>query len=405
VLVAHENFLLFTPMLHEVAGADVGVTDIVQPLRKMLRHSRVAVAEIEAIDLLKKQVRVAHADQAQTYDLDYDQLVLALGAVTNFRRIPGLEEHALTMKTLGDAIVVRNRAIDALGWADNQVDAAKRSATLTMVVAGAGFAGTETAGAVNDLQREAMKFYPHLMEDMLRIVLVHPGDHILPELGESLGLYAQKQLERRGVEVRLKTSVDSYDGEQVQLSDGTTIASRTVVWTAGITPSPILSKLPCRTDHGRVVTNEFLQVPEWAGVWALGDCALVPDVLQPGKPCPPTAQHATRQAAVLAGNIVASMRGEPLRPFRFRVIGLLATIGRRTGVAEIRGIQFSGFVAWWLWRGIYLAKLPGIQKKARVALDRVLDLIFSKDLVQLPILRAPTISEAEAAPVVPKEIP
>ena len=403
-MIAHENFLLFTPMLHEVAGADVGVTDIVQPLHKMLRHTHIAVAEVRAIDLRKKQVRVLHADQPDAYDVDYDQLVLALGAVTNFHRIPGLEEHALTMKTLGDAIVVRNRAIDSLGWADNQPDAGKRAATLTLVVAGAGFAGTETAGAVNDLQRETLKFYPHLRADMLRIVLVHPGDHILPELGESLGRYAQKELERRGVEVRLGTSVRSYDGERVELSDGTTIASRTLVWTAGITPSPILSALPCRTDHGRVVTNEFLQVPDWDGVWALGDCALVPDVLQPGKSCPPTAQHATRQAATLAGNVAASLAGRPLRPFRFRIIGLLATIGRRTGVAEIRGVQFSGFVAWWLWRGIYLAKLPGFQKKVRVALDWALDLIFSKDLVQLPILRAPTLSEPEAAPAAPKEI-
>jgi NADH dehydrogenase len=146
------------------------------------------------------------------------------------------------------------------------------------------------------------------------------------------------------------------------------------------------------------VTNEFLQVPEWPGVWAVGDCALVPDLLQPGKSCPPTAQYATRQAVVLAENIAASLRGRPLRPLRFAIIGLLATIGRRTGVAEIRGFQFSGFVAWWLWRGIYLAKLPGFQKKARVALDWMLDVIFSKDLVQLPILRAPTMSEAEAPP-------
>lgn len=397
-LVSHENFLLFTPMLHEVAGADVGVTDIVQPLRKMLRHTRVVVAEVEAIDLRKKQVRIVHVDPPLTYKLEYDHLVLALGAVTNFRQIPGLAEHAFTMKTLGDAILVRNRAIDALGWADNQVDARRREATLTMVIAGAGFAGTETAGAVNDLQRETMKFYPHLNESMLRVVLVDPGDHILPELGESLGRYARKQLERRGVDVRLGTSVHSYDGEQVVLSDGTTIATRTVVWTAGVTPSPILSTLPCRNEHGRVVTNEFLQVPEWPEVWAVGDCALVPDLLRPGKSCPPTAQYATRQAVVLAENIVASLRGRPLRPLRFAIIGLLATIGRRTGVAEIRGFQFSGFVAWWLWRGIYLAKLPGFQKKARVALDWMLDLIFSKDLVQLPILRAPTMSEAETAP-------
>jgi len=396
VLVARENFVLFTPMLHEVAGGDVAVTDIVQPLRKMLRHTRVAVADVEAIDLVKKQVRVQHAGLPRALDLGYDHLVLALGAVTNFYRTPGLEEHALTMKTLGDAILVRNRVIDALEVADNLADQAQRKAMLTVVVAGAGFAGVETTGAVNDLLRESMKFYPRLREEMLRVVLVHPGDHILPELGESLGHYAQAQLERRGVEVRLGTRVAGYDGREVALSDGTKLATRMLIWTAGITPPPLLSGLPCKTDRGRVVANACLEVPEWPGVWALGDCALVPDALSPGRFCPPTAQHATRQASVLASNIAGALRGQAPRPFRFKIIGLLATIGRRTGVAQILGFRFSGIVAWWLWRGIYLGKLPGVQKKIRVALDWALDLVFSKDLVQLPTLRSPVMSETEA---------
>jgi len=396
VLVARENFVLFTPMLHEVAGGDVAVTDIVQPLRKMLRHTRVAIADVEAIDLVKKQVRVQHAGLPRALDLGYDHLVLALGAVTNFYRTPGLEEHALTMKTLGDAILVRNRVIDALEVADNLADQAQRKAMLTVVVAGAGFAGVETTGAVNDLLRESMKFYPRLREEMLRVVLVHPGDHILPELGESLGHYAQAQLERRGVEVRLGTRVAGYDGREVALSDGTKLATRMLIWTAGITPPPLLSGLPCKTDRGRVVANACLEVPEWPGVWALGDCALVPDALSPGRFCPPTAQHATRQASVLASNIAGALRGQAPRPFRFKIIGLLATIGRRTGVAQILGFRFSGIVAWWLWRGIYLGKLPGVQKKIRVALDWALDLVFSKDLVQLPTLRSPVMSETEA---------
>jgi len=396
VLVARENFVLFTPMLHEVAGGDVAVTDIVQPLRKMLRHTRVAVADVEAIDLVKRQVRVKHDGLPRAIDVAYDHLVLALGAVTNFYRTPGLEEHALRMKTLGDAILVRNRVIDALEVADNLADEAARKAMLTVVVAGAGFAGVETIGAVNDLLREAMKFYPRLREEMLRVVLVHPGDHILPELGESLGHYAQVQLERRGVEVRLGTRVAGYDGREVALSDGTKIATRMLIWTAGITPPPLLSDLPCKKDRGRVVANAGLEVPEWPGVWALGDCALVPDALSPGRFCPPTAQHATRQASVLASNIAGALRGQAPRPFRFKIIGLLATIGRRTGVAQILGFRFSGIVAWWLWRGIYLGKLPGVQKKIRVALDWALDLVFSKDLVQLPTLRSPAMSEAEA---------
>jgi NADH dehydrogenase len=394
-LVAKENFILFTPMLHEVAGSDVDVTDIVQPLRKMLRHTHVVIADVEAIDLAKKQARVRHIGLSGAFDFAYDQLVLALGAVTNFYRTPGLEEHALTMKTLGDAILVRNRVIDALGLADNQVDQTERKTTLTVVVAGGGFAGVETAGAVNDLLRESLKFYPNLTQDLLKVVVVDPGDHILPELGISLGHYAQERLGRRGVEVRLKAKVAGYDGNDVVLDDGTRIATRMLIWTAGITPPSLLSSLPCAIQRGRVVVNDCLQVPGWPGVWALGDCALVPDPLNPGKFYPPTAQHATRQASTLAGNIVASMRGQALQSFRFKIIGLLATIGRRHGVAEIFGVQFSGIMAWWLWRAIYLSKLPGLQKKVRVALDWTLDLIFSKDLVQLPTLRSPTMSQEE----------
>jgi NADH dehydrogenase len=395
LLVSRENFVLFTPMLHEVAGGDVAVTDIVQPLRKMLRRTHIAIAGIEAIDLVKKQVRIRHNDITTTFDVPYDQLVLALGAVTNFFHTPGLEEHALTMKTLGDAILVRNRVIDALELADNQLDETERKMTLTAVVAGAGFAGIETAGAVNDFLREGMKFYPHLKENMGRVVVVDPGDHILPELGISLGRYAQERLGRRGVEIRLKTKVAGYDGKEVTLDDGTKIATRMLIWTAGITPPPLLSSLPCAIQRGRVVANDCLQVPNWPGVWALGDCALVPDPLNPGKFYPPTAQHAIRQAATLAANIAAAMKGQALQPFKFKIIGLLATIGRRHGVAEIFGLHFSGIIAWLLWRAIYLSKLPGIQKKVRVALDWTLDLIFSKDLVQLPTLRSATVSEAE----------
>lgn len=395
VLVSRVNFVLFTPMLHEVAGADVAVTDIVQPLRKMLRHTRVAVADVEAIDLAGRQVRVRLSDIPNPVDIPYDQLVLALGAVTNFYHIPGLAEHALTMKTLGDAILLRNHVIDALELADNQINDTARQTTLTAVIAGGGFAGVETVGAINDFLREGMKFYPHLKPDMVRVVLVHPGEVILPELGERLGRYAQTKQGARGVEIRLKTKVAGYDGHEVTLDDGTRIATRMLVWTAGVTPAPVLASLPCQLQHGRVVTDEFMRVPNFPGVWALGDCAFIPDPFNPGKSYPPTAQHAAREGAVLASNIVAVMRGEPLQPFRFKILGLLASIGRRAGVAEILGWNFSGIIAWCLWRGIYLSMLPGIQKKVRVALDWTLDLFFSKDLVQLPTVRSSTVSEAE----------
>ncbi len=396
VLAAQENFVLFTPMLHEVAASDVAITDVVQPLRKMLRRTHVLIVEIHSIDLAAKQVHIVQRDLAQGFDVPYDQLVLALGTVPNFHRTPGIEGRALTMKSLGDAILLRNRMIEALDVADNHPDEAERMAMMTVVVAGGGFAGAETAGAVNDFLREAIHFYPNLKESMLRIVLVHQGDVILPELSESLGRYAQTQLKQRGVDVRLRTGVAGYNGKELALTDGTKITTRLVVWTAGITPSPLIAGLPCAMQQGRVLVNTCLQVPQWPGVWALGDCASVPDSLNPGKFSPPTAQHAIRQAAVLAGNIVADMRGQALQPFRFKTLGMLAAIGRRAGVAEILGFKFSGFIAWALWRTIYLSKLPGLQKKVRVALDWTLDLFFSKDIVQLPTLPSPTMSEPEA---------
>jgi len=275
-LVSHENFVLFTPMLHEVAGSDVDVAAIVQPLRKMLRRTRVAIAEVEAIDLKSKQVRVHHQELGRRYELGYDHLVLALGAVTNFYRIPGLAEHALRMKTLGDAILMRNRAIEALELADNLTDTELQQTTLTVVIAGGGFAGIETAGAVNDLLHESIRFYPRLTRAMVRVVVVDPGDHILPELGPRLGNYAMGKLRARGIEIRLGAKVSKYDGQEVVLDDGTTIATRMLVWTAGITPSPLVSELPCALQRGRVLTDASMQVPDWPGVWALGDCGVSP---------------------------------------------------------------------------------------------------------------------------------
>ncbi|OAI40870.1 hypothetical protein AYO41_01715 [Verrucomicrobia bacterium SCGC AG-212-E04] len=394
-LVSQENFILFTPMLHEVAGADVTPADIVQPLRKMLRRTNVVIGDLESIDLNAKRVRVAHPSLARTYDLSYDHLVLAVGAVTNFFHTPGMAEHAMTMKSLGDALMVRNRTIDALEVADNEADEAERRAMLTVVVAGGGFAGVETVGAVNDFLREAMKFYRHLKEEMIRIVLVHHGEVVLPELGESLGRYAQQKLIERGVEIILKSKVSSFDGNVAVISDGTKVPTHMLIWTAGTTPPAALAKLPCKMERGRVLADECMRVPDWPGVWALGDCAAVPDVLNPGKFYPPTAQHACRQGVVLAGNIMRSLHGEAPLPFKFKIIGLLATIGRRHGVAQVFGLRFSGFIAWWMWRGIYLSKLPGFPKKVRVAVDWLLDFLFAKDIVQLRTLQSVNISAPE----------
>ncbi len=393
-LVNRENFFLFTPMLHEVAASDLDITHIVNPIRKLLHRANFFEGDVEYIDLLNKCVSVSHGYEPHTHELPYDHLVLALGSITNFFNLPGLEDHALTMKSLGDAIHIRNRLIANLEEACSECAVQGRAPLLSVVVAGGGFAGVETIAGINDFLRESVKFYPNLSEEMLRVVLVHPGAVILPELGPKLGAYAQKKLLQRGVDIRTNTRVTGMTEHEVTLSDGSTIPSSTVVWTAGTSPNPLLTALPCTKERGRMVVNAYMEVPEWPGVWALGDCALVPDP-KTGMPYPPTAQHALRQGKVLARNITATMRVGQKKPFIFSTLGQLAAIGKRTGVANILGVNFSGFIAWWLWRTIYLSKLPRVEKKLRVMLDWTLDLIFSKDLVQLTTLRAPTVSHVD----------
>jgi len=382
-LVNRENFFLFTPMLHEVAASDLDLAPIVNPIRKLLRRVKFFAGEVQAIDLANKRLIVSHGlDAPHPHELGYDHLVIAFGSVTIYFNIPGLQERALTMRTLGDAIYLRNRLIEHLEEADFECCPALRQPLLTFVVAGAGFAGVETVAAINDFLRAALKFYPHLSEEMLRIVLVEYGPAILPELGPELGAYAQKKLARRKVDVRVNTTVTGLSEKGAELSGGVTLPTRTLIWTAGSAANPLLESLPCKKDRGRLVVNEFLEVPDWPGVWALGDCASIPD-RKTGVPYPPTAQHALREGKVLGQNIAAALNNGAKKPFIFSAIGQLAAIGRRTGVAKIMGFKFSGFIAWWLWRTIYLSKLPRLEKKLRVALGWSLDLVFSKDLVQL----------------------
>jgi len=395
-LVNKENFILFTPMLHEVAASDLDMTHIVNPIRKLLKRVRFFDGDVQEIDLPNKRVHVSHGLEAHEHILEYDHLVLALGSITNFFNIPGLQERAITMKSLGDAIHLRNNLIENLEEADFECSIGARDHLLTVVVAGGGFAGVETIAGVNDFLRESVKFYPHLSEELIRVVLVHPGEVILPELGEKLGRYTQKKLAERQVEIRVKTRVKGLTEDGVELNDGTIIKTKTLVWTAGTSPNPLFANLPCKKDKGKIIANSFMEVPDWPGVWAVGDCAVISD--PQGKPYPPTAQHALRQGKVLAQNITAAIRGSKAlaggrkKPFIFKTLGQLAAIGHRTGVANVFGFNFSGFLAWWMWRTIYLSKLPRFEKKVRVALDWTLDLFFSKDLVQFQTLRAPTVS-------------
>ena len=398
-VVNRENFFLFTPMLHEIAASDLDLTNIVNPVRKMIRHVNFFCGDVEKIDIDKKRVTVSHGFDRHSHDLDYDHLVLALGSVTNFFNLPGVAAQALTMKSLGDAIQLRNRLIAHLEEADTECARASRQPLLTFVVAGGGFAGVETIASINDFLRDALPFYPNLKEEMLRLVLVHPGEFILPELGEKLGRYADKKLRERGVEIHAKTKVAAVRPNEIELNNGERITSSTLLWTAGVSPNPALDLVTCPKERGRIKVNVNLEVEGVDGLWALGDCALVPDRTTGGY-CPPTAQHASREGKIVAQNIVASVYGEPKKPFSFKTLGLLAAIGRRTGVARILGVNFSGFFAWFLWRGIYWSKLPRMEKKVRVSIDWALDVFFSKDFVQYLDQRAlaHTQTETRTAP-------
>jgi NADH dehydrogenase len=291
------------------------------------------------------------------------------------------------MKSLSDAALLRNRVIALLEEANLQENPAIRRQLLTFVIAGAGFSGVETAGAINDFVREAAVYYPDLSEELVRVVLVHPGQFVLPELGEELGDYTERKLRERRVEVFGGVRVEGYDdGSLVRLSDGNSIPAATLIWTAGVKPRPVIASLPFQKERGRVLVNESLSVPGVSGLWAAGDCAAVPDGTT-GKFHPPTAQHGLRQGLVAAKNIEAAILGCTPTPFIFNTLGQLASIGHRTGVAMVFGIKFSGFVAWCLWRTVYLLKLPRLAKKLRVISGWMLELLFSREIEQIITLR------------------
>ena len=386
-LIARENFILFTPMLHEVAAGDLAPNDIVNPLRRILRHVNVIEANVQGVDLSARKVRCVHGLDGAELEFEFHHLLVTLGSETNFFDNAGIRDWAVTMKNLSDAALLRNRMVAFLEEASLEDDAAARRQWLTFVIAGGGFAGAETAGAVNDFVRETAKFYPRLRDEQIRVVVIHPGDYLLPELGEELGRYAEGKLRERNVEVIKGARVANYDGWVVTLSSGLTIPAATLVWTAGVKPSPVIAALPCPKERGRIVADEYLQVRGVAGLWAAGDCAAVPDGYETGKFFPPTAQHGMREAIVAAKNIERTILGRELKPFRYRTMGMLASIGHHTGVVSMFGFKFSGFIAWWMWRSVYLAKLPRIAKKVRVLMGWTLDLLFGRDIEQMITLR------------------
>ena len=385
-LISRENFILFTPMLHEVAAGDLYPGDIVNPLRRILRHVKVVEADVQAIDLNLRRVHCVGGVADHELEFEFDHLLLTLGSETNFFNMDGVRDWAVTMKNLADASLLRNRMVALFEEAVFQTDDEARRELLTFVTAGGGFSGTETTGAVNDFVRETVRYYPQLREELIRVVVVHPGNFLLPELGEELGRYAERKLRQRKVKVIKGARVASYDGLVVTLSDGTSIPARTLIWTAGVKPSPVIAPLACEKERGRLLVSEYLAVTGVPGLWAAGDCAAVP-ILNTENFHPPTAQHGLREGVTVAKNIEAMILDRSLKPFRFKMLGQLASIGHHSGVAMVFGIKFSGFIAWCFWRSVYLMKLPRLAKKLRVMASWTLDLFFGQEIEQMITVR------------------
>jgi NADH dehydrogenase len=391
-LVSETNALLFTPMLAEVAGSSLEPSHISTPLRTSLRRTQVIRGRVSEVDLEGRRIQVA-MEGGSFRELAYDQVVFALGAVSNYLGLKNVQELAFDFKSLLDAIRIRNRVIDMFEQADRETDPEMRRERLTFVIAGGGFAGVELAGALNDFSRGILADYPNISSEDLHIVLVHARERILPELSESLGRYAQESMAMRGVTFRLNCRLNDCLPGRVILSDGE-IRARTLVWTAGTAPNPLFRTLPIETDRkGAVVVESTMAVAGHPGVWAVGDCAALKDG-KTGNPCPPTAQFALREARVLAWNLRAVLQGRAPKPFHFDSLGALCVVGHHTACAELtvpfahgKSVRFRGLFAWLLWRGIYLGKLPGLERKIRVLSDWVIELFFPRDIVQTIELR------------------
>lgn len=391
-LVNETNALLFTPMLAEVAGSSLEPSHISTPLRSTLRRTEFIRGVVADVDLEKRLV-ILRGDgttngTSARREVPYDHLVFALGSKSNYLGMTNIEKFAFNFKSLLDAIRIRNHVIEMFERADLESDPTRRSSLLTFVIAGGGFAGVELAGALNDFAHGILADYPRLRPEELKVVLVHSRDRVLPELSESLARYAQEKMQLRGVSFRLNTRIlDAHPGV-VLLSEGE-IHTETLVWTAGTSPSPLLKCLLLKKDkRGALLVDDTLAVRGAPGLWAIGDCASVTEAAT-GRPCPPTAQFALREAEVLAGNIVAQLEQRPLRKFHFDSLGALCVVGHQTACAELsvpfnrsKSLRFSGLFAWLLWRGIYLAKLPGLERKIRVLMDWTIELFFPRDIVQ-----------------------
>ncbi|HLX26762.1 MAG TPA: NAD(P)/FAD-dependent oxidoreductase [Candidatus Cybelea sp.] len=384
VLLSRENYTLFTPMLPEVTSGELEVRHVVTPIRTQLRGTRFVLADVDEIDIANRTLRYHHVLTQQNIGQPFDHVVFALGSSTSDFGIPGVAEHTWALKSLEDAELLRNHLVWLLEFADTTPDDARRDRLLTIAVVGGGFTGVEAAGEIGQLFRSVLRFYRSLTGRQVKVILIEAGPTLLAGLPPKMGQYARRVLERRGIEVLTGDGVSSVDERGLMLQSGRRIESETIVWSAGVKPSPLIGREPSlpKTRRGAIETAQDMSVPNFPGVWALGDCAAIPD--GSGGLYPLTAQHAIREGPRVADNIVAVLRGGATTPFRYTSLGMMAALGGRAGVAQLPGDRvITGFAAWFLWRTYYLLRLPGLDRKLRVAFDWTLELLFPRDTAVL----------------------
>jgi NADH:ubiquinone reductase (H+-translocating) len=382
-IVSPENFMLFTPLLPEAASGTLEPRHVVVPLRMMCPRSELLLGRVAALDEARRAVSVVTPDGP--LEVSYERVVVALGAVARALPIPGLAEHGHGFKNLADAIALRNHVLRQLELADGALEEVIARRHLTFVFVGAGYAGVEALAELSDLVRDAIRYYPRLRAIRQRWILVDAAPSILPEIPRKLGEYAARELSGRGVEIRVGTTLEAVDGESASLSSGERIETNTLVWTAGVRANPLLAELALPLDdRGRVRVDVFLRVEGSEAVWALGDSAAVPNEATTGVSDPPTSQHALRQARRLARNLTGSPR-----PYRYRMLGQVATLGRYTGIADVLGLRLRGFPGWFVTRTYHLHQLPLFSRKLRVVTDWTVALFFRRDIAELGTLGHP----------------
>lgn len=387
-IVSNENYIVFQPLLPEVISGTIEIMHCITPIRRLARTAQLYTRAIEHIDLPGKTVRLAPGFVPRPVELKFDHLVVCLGTRLNFDLVPGMREHAIPFKYLGDALRLRNEVVRALEEGNIATDPVEKRKLLTFVVGGGGFSGVECIAELNDFLMSAIKAYTSIRREDIRCVLLQSADRILPELDEDLAGYAHRILEQRGVEIRLNTRLKAVSADGAIVADkkaggSETIPCRTIVTTVPAAPHPLVAGLPVEQVQGRIKVTGHLDVPGQPGLWSLGDCAAVPQ--KDGIMSPPTAQHALRQAKTCADNILNTLRGRKLRVFGFTGLGKLASLGHRSAVADVMGIKLRGFLAWVFWRGVYLSKFPGFDRQIRIATDWMLDVLLPRDITQLRI--------------------